>query len=66
MTKTVAKDKLDIESLTKQKTKIQKDLEEKKKTDEAKINEIVKQAKNNLENKITEGKVALEQIKKTD
>ena len=60
MTKTVAKDKLDIESLTKQKTKIQKDLEEKKKTDEAKINEIVKQAKNNLEKKITEGKVALE------
>jgi hypothetical protein len=60
MTKNLTKDKLDIDNLNKLKSKTEKDLEEQKKSDQSKIEKIVKDAKVNLENKMNEGKIALE------
>jgi len=49
MTKTVNKDKDEISKLNQLKSKTEKELDDQKKTDQAKIEKIVKDAKVNLE-----------------
>lgn len=60
LSKNLTKDKAEIDNLTQLRTKTEQELQSQKKTDQAKIEKIVKDAKVNLENKINEGKVALE------